>query len=192
MKFRTAAQRSAVIVVILVASICIGYIVNTVGHRIDIKKHPREYSEFVEKYSAEYGVPEYLVYSVILCESEFMSNKVSDDGEIGLMQISPDMFKKMLSITREDLDTGILYDPETNIRYGTYMLSYYYTEYNRWNTVLAIYNMGEDTVKEWLGNPAITDAKGNLLDIPDKKTAEFVLKIERESKVYQNLYYGKE
>ena len=56
MKFRTAAQRSAVIVVILVASICIGYIVNTLGHRIDIKKHPREYSEFVEKYSAEYGL----------------------------------------------------------------------------------------------------------------------------------------
>ena len=189
MNFKNAAHRSAVIVVIILLSILIGYVAHVIGNKIDIASHPREYTEYVEKYCAEYGVPEYIVYAIILTESDFTSNKLSEDGEIGLMQISPETFRWLTSLTREELESGILYDPETNIKYGTYMLSYLYTQHNRWKTVLAIYDAGADVVEDWLALDNCIDENGNLVTIPNPNTAKYVETIERELAVYRELYY---
>ncbi len=189
MKFKNAAQRSAIIIAILALSLIIGYIYQSIGHSVDLKKHPREYSEYVSKYAAEYGVPEYIIYGVMLKESNFRSNFVSEDGKIGLMQISPESFRWLLSITKEELDTGILYDPETNIRYGTYMLSHLYTKYNRWKTVLAICKAGESTVELWMLDDENTDANGNLVNIPVESVKNYVEEVEYEIDMYHALYY---
>lgn len=190
MKFKSAAQRSAVIIIILVLSILIGYLYHTFGHEVDLKNHPREYTEFVTRYCAEYGVPEYIVYGLILSESNFQSNHVSDDGKIGLMQISPDTFGWMLSLTKENLESGILYDPETNIRYGVYLLSYWFTEYSRWNTVTTMYLTDEATVLEWMSDPENVDANGNLTDIPDEAVAEKSAALWENIEMYRKLYYN--
>jgi len=157
---------------------------------MDLEKHPREYTEFVSKYSAEYGVPEYMVYGLILAESDFQSNFLSEDGKIGLMQLSPETYKSMQALTKESAEAGILYDPETNIRYGTYRLSYLFTEYSRWKTVIAIYVSDENTVKAWLENPAYTDDNGNLTKIPDSDIAEKAARIEEKAEMYRELYYS--
>lgn len=190
MKFKNAVQRSAVIIVILALSMLIGYAYQFIGHRMDLKNHPREYEEFVAKYAAEYGVPEYVIYAVIHQVSDFQSNKVSDDGRIGLMQLSPETFKSLTAITREELDTGILYDPETNIKYGTYYLSYLFTEHSRWKTVLSVYLYDEETVEMWCADPENTDENGNLLHIPDAEAEETVEEAEETVELYQKLYYS--
>ncbi|MBE6616751.1 MAG: lytic transglycosylase domain-containing protein [Ruminococcaceae bacterium] len=189
MNFKNAAQRSVVIVTIILLSILIGYVSHIIGNKIDIAGHPREYTEYVEKYSAEYGVPEYIVYAIILTESDFTSNKVSEDGEIGLMQLSPETFRWLTSLTKEELESGILYDPETNIKYGTYMLSYLYTQHNRWKTVLAVYDAGADAVAEWMEDEKCIDENGNLVTIPDSHTAKYVETVEKELDIYRELYY---
>lgn len=189
MKIKKAVQRSLIIIIILLLSVVIGYVYSLIGHKSDIVSHPREYSEFVEKYSAEYGVPEYIIYAVILEESDFRSNFLSDEGKIGLMQLSPETFKILLSMTKESSDIGILYDPETNIKYGTYMLSYLYTQYNRWKTVFAAYLTDSEQVEYWMEYSENTDEYGNLVNIPNKEVAEAVEKIEEELEVYKALYY---
>lgn len=190
MNFKNAAQRSAVIITILVLSAIVGYIYQLTGHKMDLEQHPREYTELVNKYASEYGVPEYIIYGLILTESEFQSNKLSEEGKIGLMQISPDVYKQMQSLTKESTESGILYDPETNIRYGVYRLSYLFTQYSRWKTVLAVYASDEETVKLWLENPAYTDENGNLTAIPDSVVADKVALIEEEAEMYRKLYYS--
>ncbi|MBE6569222.1 MAG: lytic transglycosylase domain-containing protein [Ruminococcaceae bacterium] len=190
MRFKNTIIRSIVIITILVLSLICGSIYQAVWHRIDLNNHPREYTEFVEKYAVQYGVPEYIVYAVIKNESDFSSNKLSEDGEIGLMQISPKTFEWLLTLTKENLDKGILYDPETNIRYGTYMLSYLFTEYSRWTTVFAIYDAGENTVNEWMEDPTLVDDIGNLKKIPDKDVDEYVKSVEETMEIYQKLYYS--
>lgn len=190
MNFKNAAQRSIVIVAIILLSILIGYVCHLIGHQIDLSKHPRKYTEYVEKYCSEYGVPEYIVYAIILTESDFTSNKLSREGEIGLMQLSPDTFRWLTSLTKEDLESGILYDPETNIKYGTYMLSYLYTQHNRWKTVLAVYDAGRETVSEWLLDERYIDENGNLASIPDATTRDYVETIEEELDMYRKLYYN--
>jgi len=189
MNVRNTVVRSVVIITILLLSVLIGYIYQTVWYHIDLKNHPREYASFVEKYAAEYGVPEYIVYAVIKNESDFSSNCLSDAGEIGLMQISPETFNWLLTLTKEKLEPGILYDPETNIRYGTYMLSYLFTEYSRWTTVFAIFEAGKATVDEWLTQSELVDEIGNLKNIPDEKVRMYVQAIEDTVDIYQDLYY---
>ena len=189
MRFKSAAQRSAVIITIIILSALIGYIYQFIGHRMDLRNHPQEYTEFVAKYSYEYGVPEYIIYGLILTESGFQSNMLSEDGKIGLMQISPDVYKMMQALTKESAESGILYDPETNIRYGVYRLSYLFTEYSRWKTVIAIYLSDEDTVNIWLENPAYTDDNGNLVKIPDPYLDAKVKQIEEAAEMYRKLYY---
>ena len=189
MKIKKAVQRSIIIVIILFLSVVIGYIYSAIGHKSDLAGHPREYSEFVEKYASEYGIPEYIIYAVILEESNFQSNFLSDDGKIGLMQLSPETFNTLLTMTKESNDTGILYDPETNIKYGTYLLSYLYTGYNRWKTVFAAYLTDSDRVDYWMEYSENIDENGNLVNIPDKEIAEAVEKIEEELEMYKKLYY---
>ncbi len=191
MKFRNAAARSAVIVTILLLSLLCGYIYSTVWHSIDLRSHPRDCRELVETYAAAYGVPEDLIYAVILNGSEFRSNHVSEDGRVGLMQLSEATFARLTKITKENFDPGMLYDPETNIRYGTYWLSYLYTQYGRWHTVLAVHvSDDEDLVKLWLESGLYTDDKGNLTEIPVETVAETVEDIEKAREKYHELYYG--
>ncbi len=189
MKLKNAVQRSIVIVTIIVLSIIIGYIYSIIGHQSDLKKHPREYSEIVEKYSAEYGVPEYIIYAVILEESGFVSNYVSETGEIGLMQLSEETFSDLLTITKDNLEVGILYDPDTNVKYGTYYLSHLYIKYNRWSTVYAAYHTSEAVVDDWMSFEENLDESGNLAEIPDEEAAQYCEIIESQAEMYKELYY---
>ena len=49
------------VVCIIVASVAIGFIYDSVMNRAEAKDYPRKYSEFVEKWAKAYGVPEYVV-----------------------------------------------------------------------------------------------------------------------------------
>ena len=118
MKLKNAVHRSFVIIVILLMSIAVGYVYSLLGHRADLNSHPREYTEYVEKYAADYGIPEYIVYAVILEESGFQSNCLSEDGRVGLKQLSDEAFYKISDLLGENSESGILYDPDKRkIRY---------------------------------------------------------------------------
>ena len=84
----------------------------------------------------------------------------------------------------------MLYDPETNIRYGAYYLSYLYTTYNRWNTVYAAYHMGTDAIDVWMREKEYTDELGNLKSFPELDTQKYVERINHNSDMYRKLYYS--
>ncbi len=186
---KKAVTRSIIIIVILGLSLLCGAIYNVVWHNIDLDRHPREFTDLVTEYASKYGVPEYVVYAVIKTESDFVSNKVGENGEIGLMQLSEETFRRLLTMTKATLDTGILYDPATNIEYGTYYLSYLYTVYNRWDTVFAIYASDEVTVNLWREDPDYADDMGNLKVIPDEEVRDYVDRVNDAIAVYKRLYY---
>ena len=50
--------------------------------------NPRGYSQYVERYSEEFGLDANLVYSIIKVESKFRIGAMSRKGAKGLMQIS--------------------------------------------------------------------------------------------------------
>ncbi len=181
-------KRSLVIILILIISVLVGYVSQLIWNNLERKWYPREYSDFVERYASEYGVPEYVIYSVIKVESNYQSNAVSHAGAVGLMQITPETFDWIMMLLGEELDRGMLYDPETNIKYGTYLLSYLYTEFGIWDTVFAAYNAGMARIKGWLKDAEYSEGDGTLSYIPIEETREYVPKINKAIEKYKRLY----
>ena len=177
-----------VFIIIIALSIGIGFFAEHIKAKLDIASHPREFSEFVEKYSEKYKVPEKVCYAVIKCESGFDSAAKSAAGAIGLMQIIPSTFEYLCSLEREDYETGMLYDPETNIRFGTYYLSILYERFGVWETAFAAYNAGPSRVDGWI-NEGKADDMGRLTEIPIEETNTYVERVNRALKMYENLYY---
>lgn len=189
MKYKKALLRSAVILSILLLSVLTGLLFQFVWDKVDRANYPRDYSEYVEQYAGQYGVPEPVVYAVIKIESSFSSGAVSDVGAVGLMQIMPDTFNWLMTMTKESLEAGMLYDPATNIKYGTYYLSYLYLRYGSWDEVFAAYNAGHGKVDEWLEDEEYTGKDGKLVQIPYEETRNYVKKVNHAIDVYKRLYY---
>lgn len=186
---KKAIVRSIVIVSILILSILFGLLFQIIWDAIDRASYPRNYSDYVEKYAYEYGIPEYVVYSVIKVESDFESGAVSSDGAVGLMQMMPSTFNWLTGMLSENLNSAMLYDPETNIKYGTYYLSYLYQRYGSWSETYAAYNAGQGTVDDWLKEEEYTDKNGKLAKIPYHETAGYVKKLKKANETYKRLYY---
>ena len=181
--------RGVMIALIAVMAIGLGFLADFVITCFEKSAYPREYAEYVTVYAEKYGVPEELVYAVIRTESDFESGAVSGAGAVGLMQLMPSTFKWLTDdMLFEHLESGMLYDPETNIRYGTYCLSYLYDRYGRWDLAIAAYNGGLGNVDEWLEDDRYADGEGGLKRIPFKETRQFVSRVTEAWEMYERLY----
>ena len=180
-------RKSFVIVLLLALAAGIATLWVFIEDRILEKTHPLPYYDTVQTYAAEYAVPEEVIYAVMNTESSFKSDAVSPKGAIGLMQITPDTFTWLCSKSGDDDSSPErLYNPETNIRYGTYFLSLLYTEFGVWDTVFAAYNAGRSRVGEWLKDSA-HNQNGRIVDIPYPETAAYVEKVNRAVVIYKKL-----
>ena len=183
--------RGVMIAFIAVLAIGLGFLADFLITCLEKNAYPREYAEYVEVYAEAYGVPEGLVYAVIRTESSFDSGAVSPVGAVGLMQLMPSTFEWLTDDKLfEHLESGMLYDPETNIKYGTYCLSFLYDRYGDWELALAAYNGGLGNVDKWLEDDRYADAdgEGGLKRIPFKETRQFVARVTDAWEMYERLY----
>lgn len=184
---RTARNISAIIAILLL-SILAGLLAQHLKNKYDLASYPRDYSDFVKECAAEYRVPEAILYAVIKCESGFDSTAVSAAGAVGLMQIMPDTFTYLCERTGDNYETGMLYDPKTNIRYGAYYLSMLYDRFGVWETAFAAYNCGPSRVAGWI-EEGKADESGHLTEIPIGETAAYVERVSAAVEKYEKLYY---
>lgn len=148
--------------------------------------YPKKYSEYVAKYSQEYNLDEYLVYSVIKAESKFKSNAISNKGAKGLMQISD--ITKNWAIEELKLGEIDIYEPETNIKIGCWYLNKLFKEFGELNLVIAAYNGGSGNVNKWLGNKVYSKDGEKLHNIPFKETSNYVQKVNKNYDMYKKIY----
>ncbi len=87
----------------------------------------------------EYDVPCELVFAVMGAESGYASDRVSDNGDYGIMQINSVNHPQL---TKELGVTDFL-DFEQNVLCGVYMLSHYYHLYTDFNRIAMCYRYGE-------------------------------------------------
>lgn len=144
---------------------------------------------YAQQAAKEFGVPLPLILAVIRTESDFHADAVSAAGACGLMQLLPQTFlwlqEEKLCETHPD---AAIFDPEINIRYGSYYLSYLLAKFDDTPTALAAYNAGEGRVSEWLCDPALsTDAK-TLSRIPFSETERYVTQTLRHFRKYSEKY----
>ena len=188
-------KRTIIILILLAVSVGLGYAYEQILTALYKRAHPfpAEFEEFVMQYSEEYNVPPYIILSVIQAESSFRSHAVSKSaGAVGLMQIMPDTFDWLMRRAGEHHEHGMLFDPEINIRYGTFYLRYLYDLFGDWELAFAAYNAGHNRVRNnWLNDSEIVrDGKLIISAIPFEETRNYVIKVNKNKEMYKKLYFS--
>ena len=185
-----AMKNTIAILFIIIISVALGYAYDKIVTGIEKKNYPLMYEEIVEQYSQEYNVPREIIYSVIKAESGFRADIVSSAGAVGLMQITEATFDWLMSYqTHEILSPGLLYEPETNIKYGVCYLNYLYHRFESWDIAFAAYNAGPNRVKNsWLNNPEYI-INNEIVYIPIEETRNYVKRVNKNIEAYKRLYF---
>ena len=177
---KTAIAFFLVLILILTGAVAARSLVKTL--------YPHKYAEIVEKYSAQYGVDADLVYAVIRTESSFRPDAGSEVGAAGLMQIMPETFEWLCMRMHEQATFDALYDPDTAIRFGTYLLHLLLEEFGDTRTALAAYHAGRGRVVKWLDDASVSPDGKTLEHIPYRDTAHYVQKVDRAMQMYKKIY----
>jgi soluble lytic murein transglycosylase len=144
------------------------------------------YLELIRKYAETYNINPSLVSAIIKCESSFDPAAVSRVEARGLMQIMPGTgvdIARWLGIT--DYASDNLFNPEFNIRFGTYYLARLSDQFDG-NPVMvtAAFHAGDGNVKRWALDHA-ADMKTLTLDmIPMDDTRSYVRKVMDAYAIY--------
>lgn len=120
-----------------------------------------------------------LVAAVIRCESRFRVHAVSPSGAIGLMQLMPETgawIAQQLGIS--DFEVERLYEPDLNLRCGTWYLRYLLDRFGNEKDALAAYNAGPSNAERWV--------TGSGTVFPE--TRAYVERVSRSVAVYR-LYF---
>ena len=177
------------IILLITFALTVGFIYQLLYNALQKETYPRKFSQYVTEASQEFGVPEPIIYATIKTESNFVPDAESSAGALGLMQLMPSTFEWLTtSVLKENLPAQAITDPQTNIRYGTYMLSWLYKVLGDWETVFAAYNAGIGNVNSWLEDDEYS-RNGKLVNIPFPETREYVRRQLANIKKYENLYY---
>lgn len=186
-------RRVLIFLLLILLSVGFGIGFDAVATAIEKHTYPinSTFSEDIQKNAEEFGIPEYVFWGFVHTQSGFSSNLVSDDGSIGLTQLTPEEFEmiqtKLLKESTQNAD--MLYAPKANLRCGAAYLSFLYHRYGVWETAFAAYEAGTETVDAWLLDSSLVDAHGTLKEIPDRALAAFAEKTQTACDSYQRLYF---
>lgn len=189
---------AVLVLLVLVAVVLMVRLIQMSGEYLEERLYlPRDgddrlmYEAYVDAASEACEVDKAIIYAVIYCESNFDPDATSSVGAMGLMQMMPATFEEMQGYLKEEHDIEALYDPEINIRYGTYYLSRLYRIFGDWETVYAAYNAGPTKVLDWLDDERYAE-DGKLTDIPYSETAHYVEKVSGMVEKYKELFQTEE
>lgn len=195
---KTKSSNIAKIIAVFVAIIMIAVLVvfltkalSRTNNSLQKQIYPQKYSEYIEKYSKEFDVDEAFVYSVIKCESGFNPDAVSSIGARGLMQLTKDTFEwvRMKIGDDESLSYDEMFDAQTNIRYGVFLLSKLKAEFDENSTTLCAYHAGRGITNKWLENPEYSSDGVVVDNIPYADTDTYVKRVLKTLEIYNSLYY---
>ncbi len=152
--------------------------------------YPRPFLESVQKYAAEYAVPEYVLFALLRSESYFKPHVISSAGAVGLAQL---MKPTAADIARRlKLENYNLHNPDTNIQFG----AFYLADIIRKNggkilPAAFAYNAGPNAVKRWQNKYGQLPTDLFLESMEYAETRGYGRNILSASVIYGTLYYGK-
>ncbi|MBO5534782.1 MAG: dephospho-CoA kinase [Clostridia bacterium] len=157
-------------------------------------RHPLVYENLIQQYSASQQLDPSLVAAVILCESSFDPHAVSRLGARGLMQLMEDTagwIAHKLGEDTEDYSFDRLFDPETNIRFGTWYLGYLSRRYDGdAKKMVCAYHAGQGNVDAWLKKPEYSTDGVTLTTIPTQDTSQYAGRVLKAREVYEKYYFA--
>ena len=182
-------KRMTIIAIIIVLAISFIFVFkNNILRAI----YPKAYKEIVAIYQEKYNIEENFIFALIKAESNFKPEAVSNSGALGLMQLMEETAldvanKNNIELSKENTKQN-LFDSYKNIEIGTCYLATLMNKYQNKEVALAAYNAGIGTVDTWIEEGIIKADGSDIEKIPYKETNNYVRKILRDYKIYEDLY----
>jgi soluble lytic murein transglycosylase len=168
------------IVLLVLAAGAFVYVEQTTPDWYARMRYPLRYEHIVTGHARNYDLDAALLAAVIYRESKFESDAKSGSGAIGLMQLLPDTAKGIaLHTGGARFRVEDLYDPEINVRYGSFYLRRLLRKYDDTRLALAAYNAGQANVDGWISRDA-------GIEFPE--TREYVDEVLDLQKIYARAY----
>jgi soluble lytic murein transglycosylase len=143
-------------------------------------RYPLRYEPIVTGHARNYRLDPALLAAVIYSESKFDADARSAAGAIGLMQLLPETAKGIaLRTGGSRFVVSDLYEPELNVRYGSWYLRHLLDRYGDERLALAAYHAGQGNVDSWR-------EQGIGVQFPE--TRAYVDKVQRLTDVYATAY----
>ena len=157
--------------------------------RRTLATYPLAYRELIQKYAAERGLEPTYIAAIVMAESSFNPNSTSGVNAQGLMQIMPETGEWIAGKFDETYLEGCLYDPELNIKYGCWYMSWLLDRYNGdKRCASAAYHSGQGTVDGWLQDPAYSADGRTLTVIPGENAKIYVERVLNYYEKYKEIY----
>ena len=150
-------------------------------------RFPLFYQDQVLQTAETHRLDPAVVFGLIRQESAFNQDAESPVGAKGLMQIMPSTGSQIA----KELNTTLgavsnLYNPETNIQFGSYYYKKLLQQFNgHFALAAAAYNAGPHRVDSWLPKTGIVPADVWIETIPFKETRKYVTSVLYYAMVYQ-------
>ncbi|MDP4537169.1 transglycosylase SLT domain-containing protein [Alkalimonas collagenimarina] len=154
-----------------------------VGFWDDIElRFPLAFKDEMTEYAGKAEVDTAWAMAITRRESSFMVDANSPVGARGLMQIMPNTANY---IAKQPVQLGQLYNPITNISYGTDYLNYLMRR-NDGNLIVATasYNAGYSRVRQWIPRDRAMPADIWIDTIPFRETREYVKAVLAYYQIY--------
>ncbi len=170
----------------LVALLAVGagaaWVVHSEPEWYERLRYPLRYEQIVRGHAENYRLDPALLAAVIYTESKFDADAESPAGAIGLMQLLPDTAQGIAVRTGgKQFILADLYDPEINVRYGSWYLRHLLDRYEDERLALAAYHAGQGNVDAW---------RRRSRGIVFPETRSYVDKVQRVREVYAGAYAG--
>lgn len=182
--------RAIVVLVLVLGLIGIGFqLLSDEVVEQNVMRYPMQYTDLIRRNAAEFGLEPAYVAAVILAESSYNPQAVSNVNAQGLMQIMPDTGEWIAHKLDETYTEGCLFSPETNIRYGCWYLGFLMDRYDgdkRCSS--AAYHSGQGTVDKWLKDPAYSTDGKTLNVIAGSNADTYVNRVLEYYEKYDELY----
>ena len=174
-------KKLLVLLGVVAAAASVAYLWHSPPDAVQRIRYPLHYRPIVIGHARNYRIDPALLAAVIDVESKFRANAKSSSGAIGLMQLLPSTAHGIAVHTGGSrFETQDLYDPEINVRYGSWYLRHLLDKYDDdERTALAAYNAGQYNVDRWR-------ASGS--GIRFSETRAYVARVEDLKQIYRDVW----
>lgn len=137
------------------------------------------YDEYIQKYAQEFQVDRSFISAIIARESHYDAKAESRVGARGLMQVMQDTGEWVSGrLGVRPYSYELLFEPELNIRFGTWYLGYLSAQFNGNPVMIAsAYHAGASNVKLWAMKYAEDKRTLPMDRIPTEDTKDYVQKV---------------
>ncbi len=193
------SKKNKIIIGIIIAIIIIilGFTLYTEMEKTKIREeYPKSYNAEIEINGKDFAVDTNLLYAIAFSKSSLDNQKIGENGERGIMQISQEQYDWVYNHMKEhkprkwgDMPFERMSVAQFNVQYGSYLMAYYLNKYLDLTTAIAAYQVGEEQVDKWLEDSSISQNSKLIFDkITDQELKSFIKDVLNIKKMYEKAY----